>query len=812
MLNRFLTDNWQKYLMLLFALFGIGLFASGVVSAIAANWHYFSKFEKLFAAQFLLVGLIALGLFFYRREAGRQMAYFKTNGGFFLAAVTIGALFALIGQIYQTGADLWQLFALWSALQLPLLLARPNIASALLLCVTLNCTLWLSDIAVESRCYFSTLLNFGLLLLAEYWLHHLKDSWRIVPRVLMVALSASLFGAVAWFGERFGYLSWAILVAWLPIGALFAFYRWRRFDIFNLVLCFCYTVLSANWLILVVFEQFYALDAVSWLSFLLNIGALVFGVMWLHQWFKAHHPDRDYSVALELFFLFLAVQATGFFVACCYLIFTPIDESDVLLVAAVLLFIVGFFVRFQHQENLLGQILFAMAMLCACGYLIWSWDSSRSSFELLIALALFTAVYLLNQRKWLKLLAAVLSLISLFGFFLSNFFYGPDPTTLSLLERLFYVEAVYWLGLAYLACYLIQPKLSVDLKPLAWSFLLATLFWAFVYPLARFNFNAEAPPLPEIQSWADFIAIITQNAFSRWDLPDVLNYLLCFSPLMLFVALNRGFRAPNSRVIFGGILLFVLAFIASPIFLFAFSMLLLAYAHRSRAMFSFGLLLSIGFLSAYYYWLAIPLLYKAFLLLVCGLAFLLLAGYLYRQTCRSVHAHAPVGKVRQGVFVAAVGTLLLTLGVANLSIWQNEAVLKEGDAVVLKLAPVDPRSLMQGDYMELNYALLDVANAQLAESYDTLPRKWYLQIQRNENGVAQFCRLTAEEPRTFDGCQANLYLPLKLGESGFTLPGQQFFFEEGRAFHFAQAEYGEFRVKAGKALLLRLLDGNQNPL
>jgi uncharacterized membrane protein len=39
------------------------------------------------------------------------------------AFLAIGALFAYFGQTYQTGADPWQLFALWAALGLPLLIA-----------------------------------------------------------------------------------------------------------------------------------------------------------------------------------------------------------------------------------------------------------------------------------------------------------------------------------------------------------------------------------------------------------------------------------------------------------------------------------------------------------------------------------------------------------------------------------------------------------------------------------------------------------------------------------------------------------------
>lgn len=47
--------------------------------------------------------------------------------------------------------------------------------------------------------------------------------------------------------------------------------------------------------------------------------------------------------------------------------------------------------------------------------------------------------------------------------------------------------------------------------------------------------------------------------------------------------------------------------------------------------------------------------------------------------------------------------LLLLLGYFNWSIYQKEQTLRDGQLVLFELAPVDPRSLMQGDYMNLRY-------------------------------------------------------------------------------------------------------------
>ena len=51
--------------------------------------------------------------------------------------------------------------------------------------------------------------------------------------------------------------------------------------------------------------------------------------------------------------------------------------------------------------------------------------------------------------------------------------------------------------------------------------------------------------------------------------------------------------------------------------------------------------------------------------------------------------------------ILIITNLLLLLGYLNWSIYQKEQTLRDGQLVLFELAPVDPRSLMQGDYMYL---------------------------------------------------------------------------------------------------------------
>ncbi|QNK66660.1 DUF2157 domain-containing protein [Variovorax sp. PAMC26660] len=94
------------------ALFAAGLGGFGLVMWVAANWGALGR-----TGQFaLLQGWVLLTAL-----AAWRSAALRTPMGL-LCLLGTGALFAYYGQTYQTGADAWQLFALWAVLTLPLCL------------------------------------------------------------------------------------------------------------------------------------------------------------------------------------------------------------------------------------------------------------------------------------------------------------------------------------------------------------------------------------------------------------------------------------------------------------------------------------------------------------------------------------------------------------------------------------------------------------------------------------------------------------------------------------------------------------------
>lgn len=87
-----------------------GLTGFGLILWIAANWDTLGRVGQFALLQSGVVVACALA---WREGVARPAAGL-------LALLGIGGLFAFFGQTYQTGADAWQLFALWAALGVPL--------------------------------------------------------------------------------------------------------------------------------------------------------------------------------------------------------------------------------------------------------------------------------------------------------------------------------------------------------------------------------------------------------------------------------------------------------------------------------------------------------------------------------------------------------------------------------------------------------------------------------------------------------------------------------------------------------------------
>jgi uncharacterized membrane-anchored protein len=154
--------------------------------------------------------------------------------------------------------------------------------------------------------------------------------------------------------------------------------------------------------------------------------------------------------------------------------------------------------------------------------------------------------------------------------------------------------------------------------------------------------------------------------------------------------------------------------------------------------------------------------------------------------------------------VVAVAGLLIVLGAVNYSIYGKEGIIRSGEIVYLELAPVDPRSLMQGDYMALRFRLTDeIEQARTAGTLDENLRSVPLALDGRR--VATLGSANDTGPRI--GFKILGYGRVWLGTNAY-------FFAEGTAERYAPARYGEFRLspETGEAVLVGLSDENLNRL
>ncbi len=149
---------------------------------------------------------------------------------------------------------------------------------------------------------------------------------------------------------------------------------------------------------------------------------------------------------------------------------------------------------------------------------------------------------------------------------------------------------------------------------------------------------------------------------------------------------------------------------------------------------------------------------------------------------------------------------LAILGFANWTVWQRERQLAEGRVVLLELAPVDPRSLMQGDYMALNFR---IANDAFSRDRERNAEDGEIIVRLDARGVATYVRHDGGEPLAAD--EARLRYRVRDGRVKFAT--NAFFFQEGRAADYAKARYGEFRAAPdGELLLTQLRSETLEPL
>jgi uncharacterized membrane-anchored protein len=162
--------------------------------------------------------------------------------------------------------------------------------------------------------------------------------------------------------------------------------------------------------------------------------------------------------------------------------------------------------------------------------------------------------------------------------------------------------------------------------------------------------------------------------------------------------------------------------------------------------------------------------------------------------------------------VIVVGAVLV-LAAVNWSIYKKERIKSGGEIVYLELAPVDPRSLMQGDYMALQFAAANTIANRFAQATPkdekSIAGPQLAEFAIDRNRVAKVIDgNAAASSNTSEPAEAKISIAWRMRQGRVWLGTNAFFFEEGSAQKFSSARYGEFRVDrvTGEAVLVGLRD------
>lgn len=250
------SERWLIYMDRLLIILGAGLLVAGIFFFFAFNWADLPRLARFGLVQVLLIGATM---------AAWVLKLDSWPGRVALASATllVGALLAVVGQSYQTGADSWRLFYFWTLFIIPwVLLSRWN-ATWLIGVILANVTFslfWEQEVSRYETLLFNLIVlggNLGFMLawdLAAKFTANAGQAWEFLQErwhqglvAAAVLSAATVFFQDALYNYGWNYLAleeYAIPIYVFIVSLLFFFYIRVEQDLF-IVTATCVSVLVA---------------------------------------------------------------------------------------------------------------------------------------------------------------------------------------------------------------------------------------------------------------------------------------------------------------------------------------------------------------------------------------------------------------------------------------------------------------------------------------------------------------------------------------------------------------------------------------
>jgi uncharacterized membrane-anchored protein len=154
--------------------------------------------------------------------------------------------------------------------------------------------------------------------------------------------------------------------------------------------------------------------------------------------------------------------------------------------------------------------------------------------------------------------------------------------------------------------------------------------------------------------------------------------------------------------------------------------------------------------------------------------------------------------MRKTFIVIAVLLQILVLGYMA---GEREYIVRNGEIIYLRTAPIDPRDLFRGDYVRLNYEISNIPAHHLPRGDTTgvaKGEKVYINLKENSNGLYELDQVSITEPPT------GIYL---IGRSPYD-------YRHRRRGHPLRLNYGieAYFVQQGKGRRIEKRQGSRNQL
>ncbi|MGR6981081.1 hypothetical protein ACUHGC_06680 [Testudinibacter sp. P27/CKL/0425] len=318
---------------------------------------------------------------------------------------------------------------------------------------------------------------------------------------------------------------------------------------------------------------------------------------------------------LQLLFAGLALLITVLMLI--FLVLFTESSLPILLMTTLLFLSVGIAGYYQKQNELVTGMLLIIGLTLGSIYLKvvqHQFYETSQLFEqrgwlLLIFSILCLWCFAKIRINWLQSYSLIVLLATLFYWFTSEvgITYAQSDFADDLIAEpnglgylIFVRYSAYWLPVCTLLLFYFSLKPSRQqpyLQAAAWGLLLFYLgfmqFSLLAFGLVSSGMETTNNAVLSL-SWADFWQRGLQALFpfGYWHLGGLLQLLINFSPLMLYLLFSKKYSLNKPSFIIGAIVLslFCLTFAGSNSVLFGFSLLLLAYPNHHRVLFGIATL------------------------------------------------------------------------------------------------------------------------------------------------------------------------------------------------------------------------------